>query len=157
DDMKKARSLIGKMDLKTGEMDVKVELDKTKYFGEGIAILNNKLYQLTYKNRQDFIYDAKTFKRLGEFSYKNLEGWGLTTDGKHIIMSDGTSVITFIDPASMQPVKTINVTKYGESEQLINELEYIDGFIYANVWLSNFIVKIDPATGEIVGRLNLGS
>lgn len=157
EDMKKTRSLIGKIDLKTGEMDIKVELPKPKYFGEGIAVLNDKLYQLTYKNREGFIYDARTFKKLGSFKYNNLEGWGLTTDGKHLIMSDGTSVLTFLDPLSLQPVKTINVTKYGESESLINELEYINGFIYANVWLSNFIVKIDPSNGKIVGRMDLGS
>ncbi|RZM28406.1 MAG: glutaminyl-peptide cyclotransferase [Pedobacter sp.] len=157
DDIQKARSLIGKMDLKTGKLDIKVELDRSKYFGEGIAILNNKLYQLTYKNREGFIYDATTFKKLGEFKYNNLEGWGMTTDGKHLIMSDGTSVITFLDPQSLLPVKTINVTKYGQSENMINELEYINGFIYANVWLSNFIVKIDPSNGKIVGRIDLGS
>lgn len=157
EEMERARTLIGKIDLKTGKMDVKVELDKSKYFGEGIAVLNDKLYQLTYKNREGFVYDANTFKKLGGFKYDNLEGWGLTTDGKQLIMSDGTSTITFLDPESLQPVRTINVTKYGESEQLINELEYIKGFIYANVWLSNFIVKIDPANGKIVGRLNLGS
>ncbi|TCD00214.1 glutaminyl-peptide cyclotransferase [Pedobacter psychroterrae] len=157
DDMQKARSLIGKMDLKTGKLDIKVELDRSKYFGEGIAILNNKLYQLTYKNREGFIYDATTFKKLGGFKYNNLEGWGMTTDGKQLIMSDGTSVITFLDPQSLLPVKTINVTKYGQSENMINELEYINGFIYANIWLSNFIVKIDPSNGKIVGRIDLGS
>jgi len=157
DDMEKARSLIGKMDLKTGKMDIKVELDRSKYFGEGIAVLNNKLYQLTYKNREGFIYDATTFKKLGGFKYNNLEGWGMTTDGKHLIMSDGTSVLTYLDPQSLQPVKTINVTKYDQSEKLINELEYINGFIYANVWLSNYIVKIDPSNGKIVGRIDLGS
>ena len=157
DDMQKARSLIGKMDLKTGKLDIKVELDKSKYFGEGIAILNNKLYQLTYKNREGFIYDATTFKKLGGFKYNNLEGWGMTTDGKYLIMSDGTSVLTFLDPQSLLPVKTINVTKYDQSENMINELEYINGFIYANVWLTNFIVKIDPSTGKIVGRMDLGS
>ncbi len=157
DDMEKARSLIGKMDLKTGKMDIKVELDRSKYFGEGIAILNNKLYQLTYKNREGFIYDATTFKKLGGFKYNNLEGWGMTTDGKHLIMSDGTSVLTFLDPQSLLPVKTINVTKYDQSERMINELEYINGFIYANIWLTNSIVKIDPSNGKIVGRMDLGS
>lgn len=156
-EMEEARSLIGKMNLKTGKLDIKVELDRSKYFGEGIAVLNNKLYQLTYKNREGFLYDANTFEKLGGFKYNNLEGWGLTTDGEHLIMSDGTSQLTFLDPESLQPVKTINVTKYGQSEQLINELEFINGFIYANVWLSNFIVKIDPASGKIVGRLDLGS
>ncbi|RYE45472.1 MAG: glutaminyl-peptide cyclotransferase [Sphingobacteriales bacterium] len=157
EDMTKARSLIGIMDLKTGKMDIKVELDKSKYFGEGIAVLNDKLYQLTYKNREGFIYNANTFEKLGSFNYKNLEGWGMTTDGTHLIMSDGTSMLTFLDPESLQPVKTINVTKYGESQDMINELEYIKGYIYANVWLSNYILKIDPTNGEIVGRLDLGS
>jgi glutaminyl-peptide cyclotransferase len=156
DYLKQTRSIFGVVDLKTGEIDVKGELDRNKYFGEGIAILNNKLYQLTYENQLGFIYDATTFKSLGQFSYKNKEGWGLTTDGNYLIMSDGTSDLTYLDPVNQNVVKTVNVNtiNYDLPDQL-NELEYINGFIYANVWRTNTILKIDPATGDISGILDL--
>ncbi|MGY4385060.1 glutamine cyclotransferase [Pedobacter sp. UYP24] len=154
-DRPKAKSQIGILNTKTGKLDVKVELDKSIYFGEGIVILKNKLYQLTYKNQQGFIYDAKTFKRLGDFKYANPEGWGLTTDGTNIIMSDGSSSLTYLDPENLKPTKILTVKKYGEPVTMINELEFIDGYIYANLWLTNYIVKIDPATGNIVGNMDL--
>jgi glutamine cyclotransferase len=154
-DKPQARSLVGILNTKTGKLDARIELDRSIYFGEGVVILNDKLYQLTYKNQQGFIYDANSFKKLGEFKYANLEGWGLTTDGKSIIMSDGTSALTYLDPNTQKPVKTITVTKEGQPLNMINELEYIDGYIYANVWLTNYIVKIDPATGNIVGSLDM--
>jgi glutamine cyclotransferase len=151
------RSLIGPLDLTTGKMDEKIELDRSKYFGEGIVFLNGKLYQLTYKDQMGFIYDEKTFKQTGTFSYTNLEGWGLTTDGEHIIMSDGTSKLTFLNPADMKPLKTITVTQNGSPLERLNELEYINGFIYANVWTTNYIVKIDVASGKVIGTINLSS
>ena len=151
------RSLIGPLDLTTGKMDEKIELDRSKYFGEGIVFLKGKLYQLTYKNQVGFIYDEKTFKQIGTFSYANPEGWALTTDGESLIMSDGTEKLTFINPADMKPFKTITVTQNGAPLERLNELEYINGFIYANVWMTNFIVKIEPASGKVVGMLNLGS
>ncbi|MEJ7557705.1 MAG: glutaminyl-peptide cyclotransferase [Pedobacter sp.] len=154
-DKPSARSLIGILNTKTGKLDEKIELDRSIYFGEGVVILNDKLYQVTYKNQKGFIYDANTFKKLGEFKYANLEGWGLTTDGKSIIMSDGSSALTYLDPNTQKPIKTITVTRDGQPLPMINELEYIDGYIYANVWLTNDIVKIDPATGNIVARLDM--
>lgn len=157
EEFKNSKSIIGKVDLKTGKVETLVELDKTKYFGEGITVLNGLLHQLTYKNQIGFVYDAKTFKKLREFTYTNLQGWGLTNDGKSIIMSDGTSQLTFLSPDNLKPVKTLNVTKYGESVDMINELEYIDGYIYANIWLANSIIKIDPSNGKVVGRLDLTS
>jgi glutamine cyclotransferase len=154
-DKPQAKSLVGILNTKTGKLDAKIELDRSIYFGEGVVILNDKLYQLTYKNQQGFIYDAKTFKKLGEFKYANLEGWGLTTDGKSIIMSDGTSTLTYLDPNTQKPIKTITVTTEGQPLNMINELEYIDGYIFANVWLTNDIVKIDPATGNIVASMDM--
>lgn len=151
------RSVVGIVNKKTGEIDVKAELNRNQYFGEGIVILNNKIYQLTYKNQTGFIYDAKTYKLLGNFSYKNKEGWGLTTDGIHIIMSDGTNVLTYLDPQTLKPVKTLNVTNGGYSEDHLNELEYIKGFIYANIWTKNYIVKIEPKSGKVVGLIDLSS
>jgi glutamine cyclotransferase len=153
--MPQTKSVVGILNTKTGKIDVKVELDRSIYFGEGVVILNDKLYQLTYTNQKGFIYDLKSFKKLGEFTYANLEGWGLTTDGKSIIMSDGTSALTYLDPATQKPTKTITVTKDGQPMTMINELEYINGFVYANVWQTNYIVKIDPSTGIVVAALNM--
>jgi len=149
------RSLFGIVDLKSGKIAVKGELDKKIYFGEGIVILNNKLYQVTYKNKQGFVYDAKTFKKIKDFSYTNEEGWGLTTDSTSVIMSDGSSNLTYLDPDFLRPVKTLAVTLNGSPLPRLNELEYIKGYLYANVWMTNSIVKIDPKTGEVVATLDL--
>ena len=157
DELPLTKSLIGIVDLQTGKLDVKKEIDRKKYFGEGILILNNKLYQLTYTNQVGFIYDATSFKQIGQFTYSNEQGWALTTNGKEIIMSDGTHKLTFLDSASLKPVKTLAVTENGMPVEKLNELEYINGFIYANVFLTNFIIKIDPANGKVVGRLDFTS
>ena len=151
------RSQIGLMDIKTGKFSAKAELDRKIYFGEGIAIVKDKLYQLTYKNQQGFIYDAATFKKLGDFKYANPEGWGLTTDGGSLIMSDGTAKLTWLDPAAMKPIKTVLVTENGAPLSQINELEYINGLIYANVWQTNFIVQIDPESGKVIGKMDLSN
>jgi glutamine cyclotransferase len=158
------KSTLGIVDLKTGKLDVKATLDKEFFnpakrmnepiFGEGIVVLKNKLYQVTWQNQLGFIYDAKTFKKAGQFSYPNKEGWGMTTDGTSIIMSDGTENLTFFDP-DFRVVKTLAVKENGFAKEDLNELEYINGFIYANIWMTGDIVKIDPATGNIVGRINL--
>jgi glutaminyl-peptide cyclotransferase len=151
------KSVFGPVDLKTGKIDAKVELNRNAFFGEGIIFLKGKVYQLTYKNQLGFIYDAKTFKKTGEFNYSNKEGWGLTTDGTNIIMSDGTNILTYLDPATLKPVKTLGVSENGYAADYLNELEYINGFIYANIWTTNNIAKIDPASGKIVGKLDLVS
>jgi len=152
-----AESLVGIINPHTGMMDQKIRLDKEKYFGEGIAFLKDKLYQLTYLNQKGFIYDAATFKKTGEFSFVSKQGWGLTTDGTHLIMDDGSDVLTFLDPATLKPVKTLNVTMNSIPRDSLNELEYIKGYIYANVWYTNYILKIDPATGKVIARLDLSS
>lgn len=149
------RSAIGIANLKTGKFEKKVELDKSIYFGEGLLILNNKIFQLTYQNQTGFIYDLKTFNRLGQFGYQNKEGWGMTTEGKHLIFSDGTCNLTFLDPNDFRVVRTLPVIENGYELSAINELEYIKGYIYANVWMTNRIVKIDPSTGQVVGSLDL--
>ncbi len=155
EDLPNTKSLVGVIDLKTGKLDKKVEIDKTKYFGEGIVFLNNKLYQLTYKSQVGFVYDAKTFKLLRKFSYRNLEGWGLTTNGTDLIMSDGTENLTFLNADSLRAVKTLTVTDNGSRLKNLNELEFIKGFIYANIWTTNNIVKIDPLDGKVVAKLDL--
>jgi glutamine cyclotransferase len=148
-------SWFAKIDLKTGTAGEKVKLDKT-YFGEGICILNGKIYQLTWRNQKGFVYDAKTLKRLKEFSY-NGEGWSLTTDSVHLIMSDGTSNLRYLDPDTLRVMKIVGVSDNNGPVANINELEYIDGFIYANIWQTNNIIKIDPASGKVVGKLDFTS
>jgi glutamine cyclotransferase len=151
------RSMIGEDDLKSGKMDKKVELDGNKYFGEGIVFLRDKLYQLTYRNQVGFVYDAATYKRVDSFRFKNEEGWALTTDSNSLIMSDGTSNLTYLDPVSFQPVKTLPVTQNGVPLDSLNELEYINHYIYANRYTYNYLVKIDPGSGKVVGKLDLSS
>ncbi len=153
------RSLFGIVDLKTGKIDAKAEIDKVKYFGEGIAFLNGKVFQLTYKSKVGFIYDAITFKKINEFTFPSVEGWGLTTDGKSLIMSDGTNILTYLDPVTFKVIKTISVSArgYARNNLNLNELEYIKGFIYANLWTTSMIVKVNPTDGKVVGKLDLNS
>ena len=153
----KTRSVFGIVDLNTGKIDIKVELDRNSYFGEGIVILEGKIFQVTYKNQIGFIYDLKSYKKIGSFKYSNKEGWGLTSDGKNIIMSDGTNIITYLEPDSLKVVKTLNVTFSGSPALDMNELEFINGYLYANIWTTNNIAKIDPKTGIIVGIIDLSS
>jgi glutaminyl-peptide cyclotransferase len=157
EDHPQTKSVIGIDDLSTGKMDKKVEIDRSKYFGEGIVILNDKLYQLTYKNQVGFIYDIRSFRKAGQFTYTNKQGWSLTTNGKVLIMSDGTDKLTFLDPVVLKPVGILPITENGLAVENLNELEFIKGFIYANIWLTDFIVKIDPSNGKVVGRLDLTS
>lgn len=157
DEYADAESLVGIIDPRTGRMDQKIRLDRNKYFGEGIAFLHDKLYQLTYLNQKGFIYDAATFKQTGEFHFDNPEGWGLTTDSIHLIMDDSSAVLTFLDPATLKPVKKLMVTINGIPRDSLNELEYIKGYIYANVWYTNYILKVDPVSGVVVGKLDLSS
>jgi glutamine cyclotransferase len=149
-------SAFGVLDLSTGKVSKKVELDNATYFGEGITVFNGKIYQLTWRNQKGFIYDAKTFKKIREFDYQG-DGWGLTHDSSHIIMSDGSSNLKFLDPESLKVVSIISVVDNNGPVSNVNELEFIDGFIYANVWQQDHIIKIDPSSGKVVGRINLDS
>jgi len=149
--------MVGVDNLGTGKVDKKIELDRRKYFGEGIVFFNGKLYQLTYKNHTGFIYDAATFRRIDSFTYANKEGWALTTDSTSLIMSDGTSNLTYLNPESLKPVKVLAVTLNGVPLDSLNELEYIGKYIYANRFTQNYVVKIDPADGKIIGKLDLTS
>ena len=152
--MPELKSVLGIVDMKTGKLDAKVELDKKVYpFGEGMVILNGKIYQVTYKEQTGFIYDVKTFKKIGQFNYANKEGWGLTTDGKNVIMSDGTNYLTYFDE-EMKVVKTLAVNENGYAVDALNEMEYIKGFIYANIYTTGYVVKIDPKTGNVVAKIN---
>ena len=135
--------------LTTGK-DIKTLKLADQYFGEGITQLNGKIYQLTYKSQKAFVYDAKTFKKLQEFSYEG-EGWGLTNNGKEILMSNGSSKIVYRNPETFTITKTIDVSNEKGAVTYINELELVDGFIYANVWETRYIIKINPETGKVVG------
>ncbi|HVU83503.1 MAG TPA: glutaminyl-peptide cyclotransferase, partial [Puia sp.] len=146
------RSMFGEVDRATGKVTVRAELDRKTYFGEGISFLNGKVYQLTWTNRIGFIYDAKTFRKIGQFNIPGNEGWGMTTDGKDLILSDGTSNIVYMDPVSFKTVRTISVRDNNGPVGNINELEYIKGSIYANVYLTTEIIRIDPATGMVTGK-----
>jgi glutamine cyclotransferase len=155
-EMENTRSVVGVVDLQTGKIDAKVEINRA-IFGEGITFLNNKLYQLTYEAKVGYIYDARTFKKTGEFPLPGKEGWGLTTDGTHLIMSDGTDKVLYLDSVSLKPVKTLLVQDNKGTVKNVNELEYINGYLYANVYTTNYIIKIDPATGKVQGRLDLSA
>lgn len=157
DEIPQTRSIVGIADIQSGRLDKKIELDKQKYFGEGIAFFHDRLYQLTWKNQTGFIYDAKTFKRVDSFRFANKEGWALTTDSNALIMSDGTSNLTYLDPANLRPVKVLPVTLSGTPLDSLNELEYIKGYLYANRYLQNYIVKIDPSNGKVLAKLDLTS
>jgi glutaminyl-peptide cyclotransferase len=146
-------SWIAEVDITTGTQNKKVELDK-QYFGEGITILNNKVYQLTWQNKIGFVYDLKTFQKLRDFTYEH-EGWGITHNDKNLIVSDGTDKLYYLDTLTLQKVSTVSVTENGEKATQLNELEFIEGYVYANQWQTNYILKIDPANGNVVGKMDI--
>ena len=135
-----------------GKVLKKVDL-ADRFFGEGIAHHNGKIVQLTYQEKQAFIYDLKTFDRLGTFPYST-EGWGLTHDGAHYIMSDGTDTLYFRNSDSFKVEKTVRVRELGHPVSKINELEYINGEIWANIWQKRKIIRISPS-GKVLGYLDL--
>ena len=146
-------SNIREVDLATGRVLRKHDLDSL-YFGEGTVIVGDKLYELTWKNQKAFIYDWKTFAPKGEFTYEG-EGWALTTDGKSLIMSNGSSVIAWRDPKTFKIEKTLEVNEHGTPVKALNELEWIKGELWANVWQSDQIARIDPVTGNVIGWIDL--
>ena len=146
-------STIRKLDLATGKVLQKVDLPPPDY-GEGIVAWKNRLIQLTWQSQRGYVYDLKSFKRLSQFSYPG-EGWALTTDGHRIYMSDGTATIRVLDPETLKQVDKIEVTAMGRPLANLNELEWVKGQLYANVWLTQNIVRIDPASGKVVGVINL--
>lgn len=146
------RSSLRKVDLATGTV-LKQQDVPSEFFAEGLAALNGKLYQLTWQNQKGFIYDLESFEQQGTFTYTG-EGWGLTTDGKSLIMSDGTAQIRFLDPTNFQVKRTITVTDQGKPIDRLNELEWVKGEIFANIWITPFVVRIDPATGKVLGVID---
>lgn len=147
------RSSLRKVNPETGEV-LKHETVAREFFAEGLCDWKGKLIQLTWQSGKAFVYDIKTFKRTGEFAY-NGEGWGITHDGKHLIMSDGSATLRFLDPKTFQQTRTLEVTYQGKPLANLNELEYVRGRIFANVWQSNSIVVIDPDSGRVTAQLDL--
>lgn len=157
------KSDLRKVELETGKVVQSYKLPKTS-FGEGITLFNGKIYQLTYEEGVCRVFDAETFQYLKEFKYTG-EGWGMTNDGKNLIMTDRTHILRFVDPETFQTVRTVPVFREnGKPLMQINELEYIKGEIWANVWHSeepevlgkpNHIVRLDPNSGKILGWINL--
>jgi glutaminyl-peptide cyclotransferase len=148
----KEQSSIRKVKLETGEVLEKRELPGD-YFGEGIVNWKDRLLELTWQSHQGFIYNLATFAPLSQFEYPG-EGWGLTQDGKRIIMSDGTPQIRFWDPGTLKETGRITVTADGQPVPELNELEWVKGEIYANVWETDRIARIDPASGKVVGWID---
>ena len=147
------KSTLREVALETGEVVRKIDLPND-VFGEGITVLGDRIYQLTWKSRKGYVYDRATFRRLREFSYDG-EGWGLTNDGQSIIMSDGTAVLRFLDPGTLEIQRTVTVKDAGRDVPRLNELEMVRGEVYANVWETNSVARIDPATGAVIGWINL--
>lgn len=147
------QSRLMEVNLTTGKASQSVELDST-LFGEGVTVLKDTLYQLTWQNKIVLAYDANNLKKINEFPI-NTEGWGITNDSTHLIVSDGSSNLYFYEPYTFRLMRTQGVTEAGTPSYNINELEYINGFVYANQWQSNYILKIDPNSGQVVGKFDL--
>jgi glutaminyl-peptide cyclotransferase len=146
-------SEIREVDLTSGRVLRRTPLEEP-HFGEGIVILGNTMYQITWESERAFTYDWKTFTRQATFGYEG-QGWGLTTDGTSIIMSNGSSQLVYRDPRTFVVSKTITVSDHGTPVSQLNELEWVNGEIWANVWQSDQIARIDPATGNVTGWIDL--
>ncbi|HYE45475.1 MAG TPA: glutaminyl-peptide cyclotransferase [Caulobacter sp.] len=146
-------SSIRKVDLPTGKVIQRRDLP-AQHFGEGAVAWKGRLIQLTWQSQLGFVYDLKTFKPLDTFSYPG-EGWGLTHDGRRLIMSDGTAELRFLDPETLRETGRLRVTLNGQEVARLNELEWVEGEVWANIWQSDYIARIDPATGQLVGWIDL--
>ncbi len=148
------KSFLYKNNLKTGQTVKSVKL-ADKYFGEGITIFDNRIFQLTYKTKVGFIYNLENMALVDSFRFESAEGWGMTHDEKYLIMDDGTNVLTYIDPTTLKTVKKLQVYDDKDAVVYLNELEYSEGYIYANLWTTNLIVKIDTQTGKVLAKIDL--
>lgn len=147
------QSTLRRVDLETGAVLQRHDL-ADELFGEGIAIHDDRIIQLTWQAGTGFVYDLETFALQREFSY-DTEGWGLTHDGSRLVMSDGTARLHFLDPHTFEPLSDVAVTWRGEPVDRLNELEYVDDHVLANVWLTDRIAVIDPATGAVAAWIDL--
>ena len=147
------QSTLREVALETGAVLRKVDLP-SNVFGEGITVLGDRIYQVTWKSRTGYVYDRVSLRRLREFTYDG-EGWGLTNDGTSLILSDGSATLRFIDPATFAVQRTLTVKDGNRDVPKLNELEMVNGEIWANVWESSSLVRINPATGAVIGWVNL--
>ena len=143
------------VELDTGKVLKKVDVP-LPYFAEGLTVLNGKVYQLTWQHQLGFIYDLQGLEKVGQFNYEG-EGWGLTTDGHSLILSDGSNRLKYLDPSTFRVTKTLNVLDYKTPVEQLNELEFIQGEIYANIWHDNRIAVIDPQTGHVKAWIDLNN
>ena len=150
---KNGLSSLSKINLENAEVLMAKRLSR-RYFGEGIEVVGNKIYQLTWHSNMVFVWDKDSFDQLGTH-YNATEGWGLAYDGKQLILSDGTNVLYFLDPESFSPQKRVTVTFNGNPLSNINELEYINGEVWANIWQTDIIVRINPETGVVTSFVDL--
>ncbi|MFN2526281.1 MAG: glutaminyl-peptide cyclotransferase [Actinomycetota bacterium] len=146
-------SSLRRVELETGEVLRKVDLAE-KHFGEGITVFGRKVFQLTWKSGKCFVYKAASFRRIKKFEYEG-EGWGLTDNGRLLIMSDGSNIIRFRDPRTFEMVRQIDVIDGDQPVTQLNELEWINGDIFANVWQTDDIVRIDPKSGDVTDRIDV--
>lgn len=146
-------SSLRRVDLETGAVLEQIDL-AFRYFGEGVTTFGDRIIQLTWLSHTGFVYDKSTFEEVDVFEYPT-EGWGITHDGARLIMSDGTSTLYFLDPDTFERIGTVLVKDERGPVRRLNELEYIDGAVWANVWLTDTIVIIDPDTGVVTGRIDL--
>ena len=147
------QSDLRKVEFGTGKVLKQLKIDN-QYFGEGIAILNDKIYQLTWQSRVGFVYKKETFERINKFNYQT-EGWGLSVYNDKLVMSDGTNILYFIDPELFTVVSSIEVYDNNGLVDKLNELEVIDGEIWANIYMTNRIARIDPKTGKVIAYIDL--
>lgn len=152
---RQGESSLRRVALDSGEILQRKNLG-SRYFGEGITIFNKRIYQLTWQTHLGFVYDMESFAQLQTFFIAG-EGWGLTHDGELLILSDGSSTLHFLDPVTLKEVRSLQVTEDGMPLDKLNELEYINGEIWANVWYTDFIVRIDPQTGAVNSKLDLSA
>lgn len=151
----KGISSMRKVDYKTGKVLKKIEYPE-EIFGEGISILNGKIYQLTYKQNECYVYDVNTFKKLKTLPYyKKMEGWGMTNDGKNLYYDDGSEKIHIVNPETLQQIDYLNVYSGNTKIPYINELEWVDGKIYSNIYQKNFVIVINPKNGAVESMLDL--
>ena len=142
-----------RVDLATGEVR-KQEVISDRHFGEGMTVIGDRLWWITWKSERAFLYDPDTFERIRTVRYRG-EGWGLTHNGRQVIMSNGTNVLAYRDPRTFETLRRVEVTDDGTPVNNLNELEWVKGEIFANVWNGNLVARIDPASGEVISWIDL--
>ena len=146
-------STVRRVRLEDGVVLQRHELDD-EYFGEGLTVIDDRIVTLTWKNGKAFVWDLDDLEPRGEFTYEG-EGWGLTHDTRRLILSDGTAALRFLDPVTLEETGRVPVTLQGRPVSQINELEWVEGEVFANLWQTDFIIRINPSTGEITGIIDL--